>query len=297
MIPSPTLARAELDARLRALGYARTPEEPRSHLRFRLQTWQHPAGASVTLCEAHVTGERYALVHGEALDEVAQALDAIPRATLLREAEAAPGPLEALPWLRRLCLLEYDVLSPELREHLTRALTAPDLMIRSSATAAATGLTGEHAVWALELVAKAETEPALRKMYARTAKAQRARLDEASEATAETRGAKPAKQSSARKAAAKTPSTQPAEQSRKQATAPTAKPRSAQPAKKSRKQATTPTAKPRSAQPAKQSRKQATAPTTNTRSAQPAKKSRKQATTPTAKPRAAKPAKKSRQRK
>ncbi|WAS91245.1 hypothetical protein [Nannocystis punicea] len=281
MIPSPTLARAELDVRLRALGYARTPEEPRSHLRFRLQTWQHPAGASVILGEAHVTGERYVLVHGEAPDEVAQALDVLPRATLLREAEAAPGPREALPWLRRLCLLEYDAPSPELREHLTRALTAPDLMLRSSATAAAMGLTREHAVWALELVAKAETEPALRKMYARTAKAERARLDEASEptaakpakkssarkATSETRGAQPAKKSSARKATAKTGSTKPAKKS--SAREATAKTGSTKPAKQSRKQATTPTAKP-----AKQSRNPATAATAKTRAAKPAKQSR-----------------------
>lgn len=180
MMPDPTLPRAELEARLRALGYARAGLEPRTHLGYRLQDWRHPAGASVTLCEAHVLGERYAIVHAEALEELTQALGTVPYADLLQAAAAAPSPREALPWLRRLCLLEYDVLSPELREHLTRALTDPDLFVRSAATFAALSLTKEHAVWALEVVAKAETEPSLRKMYARTAKKERARQTEAS---------------------------------------------------------------------------------------------------------------------
>jgi hypothetical protein len=197
MIPDPSLPRAELDARLRALGYAPAGVEPRTHLGYRLQTWRHPAGSSVTLCDAHVIGERYASVHAEAPGELAQALQTVPRADLLQAAAAAPSPREALPWLRRLCLLEYDVLSPELREHLTRALTDPDLFVRSGATTAALSLTREHAAWALETVAKAETEPSLRKMYARTAKAERARLTEASTPSGER------KQSPAKKRAKK----------------------------------------------------------------------------------------------
>lgn len=199
MMPSPTLPRAELDARLRALGYARAGVEPRTHLGYRLETWRHPAGASVTLCEAHVLGERYASVHADALDELEQALEAVPRADLLQAAAAAPGPREALPWLRRLCLLEYDVLSPELREHLTRALTDPDLFVRSAATFAALTLTREHAAWALEVVAQAETDPSLRKMYARTAKAERTRLTEASTPAGEAKGRKPPAKKRAKK--------------------------------------------------------------------------------------------------
>ncbi|MCY0989246.1 hypothetical protein OV203_19060 [Nannocystis sp. ILAH1] len=187
MMPNPTLPRAELDARLRALGYAHAGLEPRTHLGYRLQTWRHPAGSSVTLCEAHVLGERCAIIHAETLDELTQALETVPYADLLQAAAAAPSPREGLPWLRRLCLLAYDVLSPELREHLTRALTDPDLFVRSAATAAALSLTGEHAVWALEVVAKAETEPSLRKMYARTAKGERARLTEANTPTGESK--------------------------------------------------------------------------------------------------------------
>ncbi|PCC68644.1 hypothetical protein SAMN02745121_05318 [Nannocystis exedens] len=191
MIPSPDLPRAELDARLRALGYARAGDEPRTHLRYRLRTWRHPAGSSVTLCEVHVTGERYAWVHAEALDDLSQALGALPRAALLQGADAAPSPREALPWLRRLCLLEYAVLSPELREHLTRALTDSDLLVRSSALAAALCLAREHAVWALEVVAKAETDPSLRKMYARTAKDERAKLNQPTAPAAAKGGRKP----------------------------------------------------------------------------------------------------------
>ncbi len=175
MIPSPTLPRLEIDARLRALGHAPAGVDRRTHLRYRRQAWSHPDGASVVLCEAHVVGERFAQIRSDAPDELATALAAVPRATLLHEAGAASGPFAALPWLRRLCLLEHDAPSPELREHLTRLLTAPDLFVRSSATAAALGLDGEHAVWALELVASAETDPTLREMYTRTAEAERSR--------------------------------------------------------------------------------------------------------------------------
>lgn len=199
MIPNPALARVDMDARLRALGYAPAGHEPRTHLRFRLQAWRRPDGSSVELCEAHVLGERYVMVRSEAPDELARALEVVPRATLLHEAGAAPGPREAMPWLRRLCLLEYDELSPELREHLTRALTSPDLLVRSAAIAAAVSLVGEHAVWALELVAKAETEPTLRAMYRRTAKAERARLEGAPEPSATRGRRKPAAKARPRK--------------------------------------------------------------------------------------------------
>src|SRR6187402_2303781 len=96
IIPDPTLARAEIDARLRALGYTRAGVEPRTHSRYRLQSWRHPTGASVLLCEAHVVGERYVAVSSEANDELARTLDGVSRATMLREADAASGPFEAL---------------------------------------------------------------------------------------------------------------------------------------------------------------------------------------------------------
>jgi hypothetical protein len=116
----------------------------------------------------------------------------LPRASGSCDADAAPGPREALPWLRRLCLLDYEVLAPELREHLTRGLTAPDLVVRTATLAAAMGLTREHILWALELVATAETNTTLRTMYRRTIKAERAEL-----------GMPPVKAGAGRKTAAK----------------------------------------------------------------------------------------------
>ncbi|MFY0534179.1 hypothetical protein [Nannocystis pusilla] len=92
MMPNPTLPRAELDARLRALGYAHADLQPRTHLGYRLQTWRHPAGSSVILCEAHVLGERCAIVHAETLDELTRALETVPYADLLQAAAAAPSP-------------------------------------------------------------------------------------------------------------------------------------------------------------------------------------------------------------
>ena len=173
MIPSPTLPRAEIDARLRALGHAPAGLQPRTHGSYRQQTWRHPDGSSVLLCEVHPLGERLAVISGDTPDALARALEVIPRATILHEAVAAPGPREALPWLRRLCLLEYDAVSPELREQLTRALTSDDLFVRSAAAAAALNLGPGQAGWALELVARAETEPTLREYYTRVLEAER----------------------------------------------------------------------------------------------------------------------------
>lgn len=183
VIPNPTLARAEIDARLRARGYVPAGHEPRTHLRYRLASWRHPDGNTATLCEAHVMGERYMNLSTDAPDDLTGALEVIPRAALLQAADAAPDPRQALPWLRRLCLLEHDVLSPELREHLTRVLTHTDLLVRSAAIAAALGLTREHGVWALELVARAETDATLRTMYKQTARAERAKLTKTSTST------------------------------------------------------------------------------------------------------------------
>jgi hypothetical protein len=191
VIPNPTLARAEIDARLRARGYVPSDDEPRTHLRYRRTIWRHPDGNTATLCEAHVVGERYMNVSAEAPDDLLSALEAVPRAALLHAADAAPDPRRALPWLRRLCLLEHDVLSPELREHLTRVLTHPDLLVRSAAIAAALGLTREHVVWALERVAEAETNATLRTTYKRTARAERGKLTRAPRPAAARR--KPAK--------------------------------------------------------------------------------------------------------
>ena len=175
MIPSPTLRRVEIDARLRALGHVPVAIRPRTHGTYRQQTWRHPDGSSVLLCEVHVLGERLVMISSEAPDELARALEVVPRATILDEVLAAPGPRQALPWLRRLCLLEFDSVSPELREHLTRLLTADDLFVRSAALAAALSLAPGNAVWALELAAGAETEPSLREAYTRAHEAERSR--------------------------------------------------------------------------------------------------------------------------
>lgn len=173
-IPDPSLARAEIDARLRALGYALVDEQARSHSRYHTLTWQHADGGSLMLGEHHVTGERYVVIAGEVPESVVQALRSVPRATLLRELDAVPG-LPALPWLRRLCLLEHDAPSDELRERLARALAAPELFVRTAAMAAALSLARKHGLWALELAAGSDPLPELRDKYARTLAAERAR--------------------------------------------------------------------------------------------------------------------------
>jgi len=175
MIPDPTLARAEIDARLRALGYALVDDQRRTHTLQHTLTWQHADGTSVLLGEHHVLGERYVVVDGEVGERLAQALQPIPRATLLRELDAAPGLQQALPWLRRLCLLERGAPSDELRERLTRALAAPELFVRTAAMAAALCMARAHGLWALELAAGSEPVPELREKYVRTAAAERAR--------------------------------------------------------------------------------------------------------------------------
>lgn len=174
-IPDPSLARAEIDARLRALGYALVDEQARSHSRHRTLTWQHADGGSLMLGEHHVMGERYVVIDGEVPESVVQALQPVPRATLLRELDAAPGLQQALPWLRRLCLLERDAPSDELRERLARALAAPELFVRTAAMAAALCLARTHGLWALELAAGSDPLPELRDKYARTVAAERAR--------------------------------------------------------------------------------------------------------------------------
>ena len=173
MIPNPTLPRAEIDARLRALGHLPASIQPRTHASYRQQTWRRADGSSVLLCEVHPLGERLVALGGDALDELMRALEVIPRATLLQEAVHAPGPREALPWLRRLCLLEYDAASPELREQLTPLLGSDDLFVRSAAAAVILHLAPGQSVWALEILVQAETEPTQREWFTRTLEAER----------------------------------------------------------------------------------------------------------------------------
>lgn len=176
MIPSPTLARVEIDARLRALGYAPVGVTPRTHFRYRQQVWRDRSGSRVTLCEVHAIGERHVVLEGDAPDGLTGALEVVSRADILHAAAVATGPYEALPAVRRLCLLDYDALSPELHGHLERLLTAEDPFVRSAALAAAMNLVGEAVPWALELAASAETDEALRGDYERAAKRERAAL-------------------------------------------------------------------------------------------------------------------------
>lgn len=172
LIPDPTLARAEIDARLRALGLTLARDDARTHLLQRRVTWARGTDSSVTLCEHHVIGERYAVVAGDAAEEVTAALAPVDRATLLADDPATPT-IAAMPALRRLCLLEREAPSPELRDRLARALAAPELLVRTAAMAAALTLAREHALWALELAVAGEPVEALRENYRRTLEAER----------------------------------------------------------------------------------------------------------------------------
>jgi hypothetical protein len=166
LIPDPTLARAEIDARLRALGHALVLDEPRTHQLQRRTIWQRADDSKVTLCEHHVVGERYAVVSGDGSAPAVEALAPVDRATLLTDGDRVA--ISAMPALRRLCLLERDEPSPELRAWLERALLAPELLVRTAAMAAALSLARAHALWALELAVQGEPVAALREQYRRT---------------------------------------------------------------------------------------------------------------------------------
>lgn len=167
LIPDPTLARAEIAARLRALGLTLAEEETRTHTRFRSSVWTRGDAASVRMVDHHIVGERVAVVDGDAHDDIVQALAPVDRATLLA-ALVDPTTITAMPALRRLCLLERDDPSPELRALLARALRAPLLLLRTSAMAAALCLARAHARWALELAASDEPVADLRERYRQT---------------------------------------------------------------------------------------------------------------------------------
>ena len=167
LIPDPTLARAEIAGRLRALGLTLAEEETRTHTRYRSSIWRRGDAASVRLVDHHVVGERLAVVDGDVHDDIVQALVPVDRTTLLA-AIVDPTTIAAMPALRRLCLLERDDPSPELRVLLARALQAPQLLLRTSAMAAALCLARAHARWALELAASDEPDAELRERYRQT---------------------------------------------------------------------------------------------------------------------------------
>lgn len=167
LIPDPTLARAEIAARLRALGFMLVDEKMRTHTRHRSSIWMRGDAASVRLVDHHVVGERVAFVDVDAHDDIVQALAPVDRATLLA-AIVDPTTIAAMPALRRLCLLERDDPSPELLALLARALQAPQLLLRTSAMAAALCLARAHARWALELGASDEPVAELRERYRKT---------------------------------------------------------------------------------------------------------------------------------
>ncbi|MDC0718136.1 hypothetical protein [Nannocystis bainbridge] len=166
LIPDPTLARAEIVARLRALGLTLEEEATRKHTRTRT-IWMRGDAASVRLVDHHIVGERLAVVDGDMHDDIVQALAPVDRATLLATI-ADPTTIAAMPALRRLCLLEHHDPSPELRVLLARALQAPLLLLRTSAMAAALCLAPPHALWALELAASHEPVAGLRERYSRS---------------------------------------------------------------------------------------------------------------------------------
>ncbi|RYE91878.1 MAG: hypothetical protein EOO75_07945, partial [Myxococcales bacterium] len=172
-IPNLALTRHEIVERLGALGFRRVTDEPRTHLDNRTMTWEHASGARVAYQEHHIVGDRYLIADGKLPAGFNAALEPVHRLVLLRQVEAAPGLAEAMVGLRRLCLLERDAPSPELRAWLDRAFASPDLFVRQAAATAALFLERSYALEILAGLAANEPHRGLRAKFARTLAANR----------------------------------------------------------------------------------------------------------------------------